>query len=239
MAFNYSPKIVTDGLVLYMDAANSKSYVSGSTTWNDISRSGINGTLVNGPTFNSANGGSIVFDGTNDYAGFGVISNLPSGTSNRTMIGWVQDNSISDYVGDLCPMFGYGSDSSTGQLFRLSIGGTTFNNRRLVIWTNTNNHISTFSIDRNIWNHVTVTVTTGVSFPRLTIYKNGVADAGSERNINTVNNQPFEIAELTQNPTYAINFNGRVSQVQVYNRALSAQEILQNYNATKTRFGLT
>ena len=67
MAFNYSPKIVTDGLVLYLDAANSKSYVSGSTTWNDISRSGINGTLVNGPTFTGSNGGSIVFDGVNDY----------------------------------------------------------------------------------------------------------------------------------------------------------------------------
>ncbi len=59
--------IVTNGLVLYLDASNTKSYVSGSTTWSDVSRSGNNGTLINGPTFNSANGGSIVFDGTNDY----------------------------------------------------------------------------------------------------------------------------------------------------------------------------
>ena len=55
-------KIVTDGLVLCLDAANTKSYVSGSTTWNDISRSGFSGTLINGPTFNGNNGGSIVFD---------------------------------------------------------------------------------------------------------------------------------------------------------------------------------
>jgi len=54
MAFSYSPKIVTDGLVLYLDAANPYSYVSGSTSWNDISRGGNNGTLVNGPTFSSA-----------------------------------------------------------------------------------------------------------------------------------------------------------------------------------------
>jgi hypothetical protein len=76
MAFSYSPKIVTDGLVLYLDAANSYSYVSGSTSWNDISRGGNNGTLVNGPTFNSGSGGSIVFDGVNDYCTF---SNLPTG----------------------------------------------------------------------------------------------------------------------------------------------------------------
>ena len=67
MAFNFSPKVVTDGLVLYLDAANPKSIVSGSTIWTDLSRGGNNGTLIGGPTFNSGNGGSIVFDGSNDY----------------------------------------------------------------------------------------------------------------------------------------------------------------------------
>ena len=67
MAFNYSPNIITDGLVLYLDAANTKSYPGSGTTWRDLSKSQLNGTLTNGPTFNSANGGSIVFDGTNDY----------------------------------------------------------------------------------------------------------------------------------------------------------------------------
>ena len=76
MSFSYSPKIITDGLVLYLDAANPYSYVSGSTVWNDISRGGNNGTLINGPTFSSANNGSIVFDGTNDY----VINNTVSGS---------------------------------------------------------------------------------------------------------------------------------------------------------------
>ena len=76
MAFNYSPKTVIDGLVLYMDAANSKSYVSGSTTWNDISRGGNIGTLLNGPTFNSSNSGNIVFDGTDDYVTVTEIGQL-------------------------------------------------------------------------------------------------------------------------------------------------------------------
>jgi len=67
MAFSYSPKIATDGLVLCLDAANNRSYPGSGTAWTDLSRGGNNGALTNGPTFNSANGGSIVFDGTNDY----------------------------------------------------------------------------------------------------------------------------------------------------------------------------
>ncbi len=67
MAFIHSPKIVTDGLVLALDAGNVKSYASGSTTWFDKSGNAYNGTLVNGPTFNTGSLGSIVFDGTNDY----------------------------------------------------------------------------------------------------------------------------------------------------------------------------
>ena len=76
MAFSYSPKIVTDGLVLYLDAANNRSYPGSGTTWTDLSRGGNNGTLTNGPTFNGANGGSIVFDGTNDFIDCGNASNL-------------------------------------------------------------------------------------------------------------------------------------------------------------------
>ena len=69
MSFNNGPTIVTNGLVLALDAGDRNSYVSGSTTWFDLT--GVNnGTLVNGPTFNTGSGGSIVFDGSNDYCGF-------------------------------------------------------------------------------------------------------------------------------------------------------------------------
>ena len=239
--YKNNPPIITDGLVLYLDAANKQSYPGTGTVWNDLSGNRNNGTLVNGSTFNSTNGGSIVFDGVNDYASFNV-SNLPIGTQNRTMMGWVQDNSITDYVGDLVPLFGYGNDNMAGRLFMFSIGGTTYNNRKFIIWANSRNHISTFSINRNIWNHITVTVTQGVTFPRITIYLNGISDGGSERDINTIlinSNGPFELAEWSQSSGYAKNFNGRISQTLIYNRALTQQEILQNYNATKSRFNLT
>ena len=93
MAYNFSPKIVTDGLVLYLDAANTKSYVSGSTVWNDISRGGNNGSLINGPTFISGNGGSIVFDGVNNYVEFGDVLDL--GTNSMTVNQWVMLNTVS------------------------------------------------------------------------------------------------------------------------------------------------
>ena len=80
MAFNFSPKIVTNGLVLALDAANTKSYPGSGTVWSDLTPNGNNGALTNGPTFNSANGGSIVFDGTNDYLQ-GVSTNYKWATS--------------------------------------------------------------------------------------------------------------------------------------------------------------
>ena len=93
MAGIVAPNIVTDGLVLYLDAANTKSYASGSTAWNDLV--GINnGTLVNGPTFNSANGGSIVFDGSNDY----VSTTYNAVLTNFTFCAWFrQSGSVISY----------------------------------------------------------------------------------------------------------------------------------------------
>ena len=75
MAFSYSPKIVTDGLVFAVDAANKKSYPGSGTTWTDLAGSN-DGTLTNGPTFDSGNGGSIVFDGSDDYILHHVFDNF-------------------------------------------------------------------------------------------------------------------------------------------------------------------
>ena len=79
MGLSHSPRIVTDGLVFCVDAANKRSYPGVGTTWTDLTANKNNGTLTNGPTFDSANGGSIVFDGTNDYVDLG--SSLSISTS--------------------------------------------------------------------------------------------------------------------------------------------------------------
>ena len=74
MAFNRGPKIVTQGLVLALDAASNNSYPGSGTTWKDLSGNNNTGTLVNGPTFSSANGGTFILDGSNDYINAGSIN---------------------------------------------------------------------------------------------------------------------------------------------------------------------
>jgi hypothetical protein len=231
---NYE-KIVTDGLILNLDAGFTPSYPTTGTTWYDISGNDKNGTLTNGPSFSSGDDAAIVFDGTDDYVGCGIISNAPSGTANRTIQVWVKDTSTSDYD-VLASYSGYGDDFTfnppgDGRLFMLAIGGANFNNRKLIVWTNSRNHISSFSITRDTWTNVAVTVTSG---PTLTIYKNGVADAGSVQNIDTSNTQPYTVGYSNQ---FYSALKGEVAINLFYNRALSPGEIQQNFDAQKGRFG--
>jgi len=228
---------VTDGLLLALDARDTNSYPGSGTTWFDLSDQGNDGTLINGPTFDSIDGGgSIDFDGSNDYADFGTISNAPDGTNERTIQVWVKDTSVSDYS-VLAAYSGYGDDFTfdptpgDGRLFMLGIGGSQFNNRKLLVWTNTRNHISSFSIARNTWTNVAVTVTSG---PRITLYKDGVSDGGSVKAIDTSNTKPYTVGSSNQ---FYSPLNGKVAVNALYNRALSSTEILSNYNETSASFG--
>ena len=223
MAFNFSPKVVTDGLILYLDAANTKSYVSGSTTWNDISRTGANGTLINGPTFNSGNGGSIVFDGSNDYVGTNNIQT----TSNFTY----------DFIFD--------TSNLTNSINSLVKGTAAYGGQNVAFHITNANSILVCSTDGNYYryftgynwytnrglHHYTITIeyTTTTTFK---LYVDGVLrDTQSESNYN--NNLPaFNSISYANGGSYSAYL------FRLYNRTLSAQEVLQNYNATKSRYGL-
>jgi hypothetical protein len=231
MAFNYSPKIVTDGLVLYLDAANQYSYVSGSTSWNDISRTGANGTLTNGPTYNSANGGSIVFDGTNDYVQTTYNTDLLTG---YTLSAWFNPFSLSlngpiIFKPDstyLSPNFG-----NITRFYINTSGVLDF------FWTNSSQFYiaSTPLPSANIWYHAVGVYSSANN--SISLYLNGVLKSTTTTSGTTiVANQPYLIGRT--DPTNNIYFKGNISQTLIYNRALSATEVLQNYNATKTRFGL-
>ncbi len=217
MAFNYSPKIVTDGLVLYLDTANQYSYVSGSTSWNDISRGGNNGTLVNGPTYNSANGGSIVFDGVDDYVncGSGVIT-----TTTITVNAWIKLNINNDYQ--------HVVDSSSNT-WHLAI----LNNGKAYFYDGSTYHTSGSTLNTNMWYMITgvKTLTTN------NIYVNGIL-SDSLLSSNPVPTNTLNLARWQGTIPPSRYLNGNIPSVQIYNRALSATEVLQNYNATKTRFGL-
>lgn len=229
MAFNYSPKVVTDGLILYLDASNSRSYVSGSTAWNDLSRIGSNGALVNGPTFSTANAGSIVFDGTNDFVNMGSGSALTSNT--LTLDCWFNCGSVNavKYIvmkaADTGFARDYGFTTTVGNTINWFFGN---NNPQFVSLT------STVTIGQNVWVNATATRNGSLSV----LYINGVANVSASYAF-TQNNlgQPLYIGNLII-PNAGRYFQGSFATVRLYNRGLSATEVLQNYNATKTRFGL-
>jgi hypothetical protein len=222
MAFNYSPKIVTNGLVLYLDAANRYSYVSGSTSWNDISRGGNNGTLVNGPTYNSANGGSIVFDGVDDY----VNTSITTAFNNFTVCTWFkQVGSIIGYQRLIDKNFqnGFwvGRNASTANSWGGGIQDSSAPFGRFITLADTQ------------WHYI-VSKREGTTH---TIYGDGITNTIS----GTVSSTALSSNNIFIGKSDQVGLdlmNGNIASVQIYNRALSATEVLQNYNSTKTRFGL-
>jgi hypothetical protein len=236
MGFNYSPKIVTDGLVMYLDAANSKSYPGSGTTWGDLSRGGNNGTLVNGPTFSSGNGGNLTFNGTNQYVST-PIQNLSRPCTFST---WVNFNNLAAYQTLV------GQDTSTailrGRFYFQKAGDTTGGlilnvvNFSIVLSNNTIVVVNALNpVVTNQWYNYSAVLTTTT----LSLYQNGILQ-------NTVSdNNTF----LTPNTTIVLNagyfsdaivdyINGSSSSFLIYNRALTTTEVLQNYDAQKSRFNL-
>jgi hypothetical protein len=226
MIFNIDyPAIVTDGLVLNVDAGFTPSYPTTATTWYDVSSSGNNGTLTNGPTFNSANGGSIVFDGVDDYVNFGNILNPSLLNNNFTIEIWF--NSSAYRFGQQQRLVSYHDwyafffDSNS--ILRFEIRLNDFSYRA----------VTTTIPSVDSWNQLVATC----NGTKLEIYKNGVLSnsANYTGSIGTIN-YVFNIGAYQNDTQYRIN--GKMSSTKMYNRALTPSEVLQNYNAYKSRFGL-
>ena len=245
MAFSYSPKIVTDGLVLYLDAANTRSYPGTGTTWSDLSRGGNNGTLTNGPTFNSGNGGSIVCDGTNDSINFNSFGYSPGTTGNITLEMWIYPTGpYTSYLSEppttnLAGFFGQSYfNNSTGW----GLGMITQNSTNYWAWQVRNagtvvQPAVTVSFTNNNWYHVAGTFTRN-DFSRL--YINGsLMSSASSTALNGITLTPsLNDAKICSGGGLPFYAGHRMAIAKIYNRALSATEVLQNYNATKTRFGI-
>jgi hypothetical protein len=225
MATQYAfGKIVTDGLVLCLDAADRNSYVSGSTTWFDVAGTN-NGTLINGPTFNTGSGGSIVFDGVDDYVevpNFNVINTI-------TVDIWVKKTSGTSWQGWL----GNWNNTGTGDSWLLTQNDSN-TAAFYIMHTNTggDNIVDTSgTIIQNVWYNYTGVFTNST----LSLYKNGSLVNSKSTSQNTIYQNSLNIWYGRFSNSY---LNGQVSNGKVYNRALSAQEVLQNYSAQKSRFGL-
>jgi hypothetical protein len=225
--FYGTPPIVTNGLVLNLDCGNRLSYPTSGTTWTDLSGNNNNGTLINGPTFNPNNLGSIVFDGVDDYASVPYTTNFDATVNGITLNTWVYNNNSSggwkaviqrNRNGTLAAVYGIWRSTSNGWQFRLGSGGV-------------DSTINITNATTGIWVNLTLTY----NKTTLIAYINGV-------NVGT--NTPIGYVNDTQNlligdAGVSEYFKGGIASTQIYNRALSQSEILQNYNAYKTRFGLT
>jgi hypothetical protein len=218
--------IITDGLVLLLDAANTKSYPGTGTTWTDLSRGGNNGTLINGPTFNSGKGGSIGVAGTTDS------DNLQQSTSidvnNLTWSCWV--NAVYSSQGTFLFI---GND--VGQAispYKIFIG-TIVQSGQNRLRINYNN-VATVNIG-NLVNNTLYNLVITYNGTTTTMYVNGTSIGTSTSMSGNLNSRTFGyIGSASQ-----IEFlNGRIFNTLLYNRALSATEISQNFNATRSRFGI-
>jgi len=227
--------IVTNGLVLYLDAGNYLSYTSGSTTWRDLSPSNISGSLINGPTFSSLNAGSIVFDGVNDYADCGNLSTL----SNMTIQMFVRVLSRNNFYNGFAASTGASNDFDTGFVIQMAGTGASFNSFNVeggFLRVGGGTEFMTSSVSFGTWANVCLTISpTYIQF-----YLNSSPQYGTARLNNastTIGMNNLVIGtRVYAIPSFSVNAN--IANTQIYNRALSADEVLQNYNATKARFGL-
>jgi hypothetical protein len=226
---------ITDQLRLQLDASNSSSYSGSGTTWTDLSGNGYNATLTNGPTYSSDFGGIINFDGTNDYATIPFNSDFAaSQTVSKTVQAWVRFDAMETryFLGNL-----RGSATFDGWLL-----GTT-STGQLRFLTNANseviNNTAINTVATNTWYLVTAIFRLTNTVGDIQIYLNNTnVLSGRHGTIATfTTGAPFQIGtSLGDVAGQDLYFDGSIGSVYSYNKALSAQEISDNYDATFARF---
>lgn len=222
--------IVTNGLVLNLDAANPRSYAPpyNGTVWRDLSGNNNDGTLTNGPTYNSLNGGSIVFDGVNDYVTLSTFTykfNTPF-----TISIWV--NPITVTVNKTF-ISNYNAATNNGVFVEV-----TTNNILRFVYRNNSTNIFDYTTGDVINSNTIYNIVAVYDAISAQTYINNVRSiqSASATQLFQTTNSILEINRL--NPSLGRYMNTNTFSVQIYNRALSATEILQNYNATRARFNL-
>jgi hypothetical protein len=217
MGVKSGPRIVTNGLIFDLDAAVSRSYSGTGLTANGLI-GGIGGTLVNGVGFSSANNGSFFFDGTNDYIVSPSDSSYAFGANDFTISAWFKSSDKSRYSN----IFNLYENNNFGIEFYSNVTNGYFRT-----WVGSTLLVGDIDITNNTWNHVCLRRLSGT----ITQFVNGIQNLSTT----ATSSIPLNILKIGSiiNQYYCL---GNISQVQLYNRSLTAQEILQNYNATKGRY---
>jgi hypothetical protein len=234
MGYSYGPSIVKNGMVLCLDAGNRKSYAGSGTSWFDLTGNNITGTLTNGPTFNSENGGSISFDGTNDH----ILINANSifNVTAVTILMFIKTPTT--YTSNFRAFFGKQTANSLDRDFNFYAYSSTSNG--VIDRLHMSSHrISSYeyvpvvtggALALNTWHQIGFSIGGGY----VTYYLNGTAFNKSTYTGTFNANNSYNITIGTADNYWS----GRIATTMLYNRAVSDAEVLQNYNATKGRFGL-
>ena len=236
MAFHCGPRerqIVTDGLVLYIDAGKTNSYPGTGTNWTDLSGNNLNGTLVNGPTYDSANLGSIVFDGSNDYAT----------VANNSLLNPTTTITIGAYFN----ISSFGINSYAPIIFKQNNFNSFFEQYSLILTSTLVGFVIT-GVDRS-----QKIASSNLDYRNQTVYAVGTCDANNDEMKLYINGTLITTIAFTSTfdvgngslsiggtgnvgTSYPGYSNGKIYNVQIYNRILSNTEVTQNYDALRTRF---
>ena len=218
MGIDIGPIETTDLLVLHLDAANTRSYPGSGNTVYDLSGSGNTSALTNGPTYLSSNLGAFVLDGSNDYILVNSQANILSKTA-YTKIAYI-------YISNFSTANNIISGGFSGQHAFWMSSTDKLHAGHNGAW---NTVVGATSLSLNTWYFAAVTYSDSTGWK---LYLNGREDGTSATTTTFTGNQEIVIGAYSSGN----NFTGRISNIQVYNRTLTATEIFQNYHATKGRY---
>lgn len=249
-AFLQQQGIITNGIIGWYDAGITASYPGSGTTWFDLAEPAVNGTLTNGPTFSSADGGSIDFDGSNDYVNFNSTAYDFERTDPWTFSVWYKTTAVGTQTLISKSMInpGYtGWQMGINVISSLAEGngclGIVFVKDPLISAADSVMRLETSAnYSTGNWVNGTITYNGNSAVSGWTIYVNGVSVSTKNRSSEaqsitgtTLNNINSQIgARDGANQPY----DGNIGSVLIYNRQLSAAEVLYNFNTTRGRFGI-
>ncbi len=229
MGLGHSPSIAQNGLIICLDAANTRSYSGSGTAWNDISGNGLNGTQTNGPSFVNGNGGYHVYTGASNH-----YTNIPDNTLHRltgsmTLEVVIYPTSFPNGGG------GGGFILAKAGAYYLELKNSGVLRTYFYGLNSAGYHDGLTTLALNSWSHVVAVL--NLTSGTITTYVNGVVDrtvTGLTGSVSAATNS-IQIGAFSGG---SYSFNGRIATARLYNRNLTASEITQNFNALRGRFGL-